>query len=323
LLHHKRNDHKHLGIEKTPVSAWKLPFLSRQDACATPWDWTGMTEDRPKARAEVRGWTVDAGRGPLVATAIHDGHELRPELAALCALSSSERLREEDPWTAEWTTVAPSRVVVRRSRFEVDMNRPREGSVYRTPEEAWGLRVWKEPLPAAALARSWQQHDAFYADVRRLLDGISLEHDRFVVFDLHSYNHRRGGPGAPPDDPAGNPDVNLGTGSMDRGLWGAAADAFLETMAGERIGGRTLDVRENVRFKGGWFSRWVHETYPGRGCALAIEIKKIFMDEWTGVAEPGLLAEMGAALGRAAGAVHATLVGPPHASALAAEVEAR
>ena len=50
-------------------------------------------------------------------------------------------------------------------------------------------------------------------------------------------------------------------------------------------GGR-LDVRENVKFRGGYFSRWVHETFPKSGCALAIEFKKFFMNEWTG--EPNL-----------------------------------
>ena len=46
--------------------------------------------------------------------------------------------------------------------------------------------------------------------------------------------------------------------------------------------GRHLDVRENVKFRGGQFSRWIHQTFPESGCALAIEFKKFFMDEWTG-----------------------------------------
>ena len=46
--------------------------------------------------------------------------------------------------------------------------------------------------------------------------------------------------------------------------------------------GRHLDVRENVRFFGGNFPRWVNGAFPGKGCALAIEFKKFFMDEWTG-----------------------------------------
>jgi hypothetical protein len=45
--------------------------------------------------------------------------------------------------------------------------------------------------------------------------------------------------------------------------------------------GRNLDVRENVKFGGGAFSRWVVENYP-TGCPLSIEVKKFFMDEWTG-----------------------------------------
>jgi N-formylglutamate deformylase len=241
-------------------------------------------------QGRARTWTVTPGLGPLVATAIHSGPWMRPELVELCALSESERLREEDPFTDEWTRIAPARVVVHRSRFEVDMNRPREGSVYRTPEEAWGLTVWRRPLPAEGLERSWALHDAFYADVRRLLDAVAGAHDRFVVLDLHSYNHRRAGPDAPPDDPSANPDVNLGTGSLDRRVWGPVADAFMDAMARERVGGRALDVKENVRFKGGWFSRWVNETYAGRGCALAIEIKKIFMDEWTGAPDRRVVA---------------------------------
>jgi hypothetical protein len=44
----------------------------------------------------------------------------------------------------------------------------------------------------------------------------------------------------------------------------------------------TATVAENVRFKGGYFSQWIDERYAGRGCALALEFKKIFMDEWSG-----------------------------------------
>lgn len=262
-----------------------------------------MAASHAEGAVREPGWTITSGPGPLVATAIHDGHELRPELRALVALDEAERLREEDPFTASWTEIASTRVVVHRSRFEVDLNRPVEKSVYRTPEEAWGLRVWKEPLPHRFLQRSWAAYDAFYAELRALLDAKVAEHGRFVVLDLHSYNHRRAGPQAAADDAAANPDVNLGTGSMDRGRWGNVVDAFLGAMADERIAGRALDVRENARFQGGWLARWVHETYPTRGCALAVEIKKIFMDEWSGIPDPEALADVRAALGRVAAAV--------------------
>ena len=60
--------------------------------------------------------------------------------------------------------------------------------------------------------------------------------------------------------------------------------------------GGPLDVRENVRFRGARFSGFVHERFPGTGCSLAVEVKKFFMDEWTGKADPRLLAAVEDAL---------------------------
>ena len=94
-----------------------------------------------------RIWSFEAGDGPLVATAIHDGSELRSEIASKMLLSKEKRVREEDPLTGAWTEVAPNRIIGTRSRFEVDLNRSREKAVYRTPEDSWGLRVWREELP--------------------------------------------------------------------------------------------------------------------------------------------------------------------------------
>lgn len=42
-------------------------------------------------------WELHEGDSPLVACAVHAGHELRPEVAALMALDEVTRLREEDP----------------------------------------------------------------------------------------------------------------------------------------------------------------------------------------------------------------------------------
>jgi hypothetical protein len=41
---------------------------------------------------------------------------------------------------------------------------------------------------------------------------------------------------------------------------------------------------------------WVHRTFPTTGCALAIEIKKTFMDEWSGRVDDAHLAELFQAL---------------------------
>ncbi|HLV25931.1 MAG TPA: N-formylglutamate amidohydrolase [Gemmatimonadales bacterium] len=222
---------------------------------------------------------------PVAVAAIHDGHTLRDEVAALMALSDEERLREEDPYTAQWTNIGGTRLTGVRSRFEVDLNRPRSGAVYLTPEESWGLRVWTETPASGLVRRSLQIHDEFYDAARIALNELRDRWNRFVVLDIHSYNHRRNGPDAAPASPAENPTVNIGTGSMNRALWGRLTTRFMNDMRGDS----DLDVRENVRFQGGYFSRWVNETFPESGCALAIEFKKVFMDEWTGEPNPAAM----------------------------------
>ncbi|MCA9259715.1 MAG: N-formylglutamate amidohydrolase [Planctomycetales bacterium] len=245
-------------------------------------------------------WRILAGRGPLVSAAVHDGHAARPAVLREFHLDSQQRLREEDPCTARWATVAPTQVVGCRSRFEFDLNRPREKAVYLTPDDAWGLQVWKETLPQETFAESLSLYDRFYEEVGTLFDRLLVENRRLVVCDIHSYNHRRGGPQAAPDDPALNPEVNLGTGTMDRSRWTPVVDAFLGTMACGEWQGRTLDVRENVKFRGGHFADWLHRRYPESVCVLSIEFKKIYMDEWTGDVDEHAVEALGAALNAAA-----------------------
>ena len=87
-------------------------------------------------------WRVRRAPGPIIAVANHNGHDVRPEVAALSVLDATSRLREDDPFTGEWAEVVPTSLVAQRSRFEVDLNRPRETAVYLTPEDAWGLELW-------------------------------------------------------------------------------------------------------------------------------------------------------------------------------------
>jgi N-formylglutamate deformylase len=236
-------------------------------------------------------FSIREAPGPVVMTAIHAGHDLRPEVAELIRVDEATRLREEDPFT-DRLAVAGSRITVHRSRFEVDLNRRRGDAVYRTPGEAWGLRVWKRPLPPAVVERSLAGYDRFYAAVSDRLDGLAAR-GPFVVLDIHSYNHRRGGRPAPS---AENPELNVGTRTVERGRWHRVVDGFIDGMRAQRVAGRVLDVRENVRFGGGHLVRWIHERYPDTGCALALEFKKVFMDEWTGEADDEHIAELGRAL---------------------------
>ena len=236
---------------------------------------------------------MQRGEGPVVAAAIHDGQGLRPEVKAAMALSESDRLREEDPFTGQAVLGVPTHVIAHRSRFEADLNRESGSAVYRTPEQSWGLKVWNSELDDAIAYRSLDYHRRFYSAVGTLLDDVAADHPRFVLLDVHSYNHRRGGPEASPTPSEEAPEINIGTFSMPREQWAWLLEPLMGAMRAYDFGGRNLDVRENVAFQGkGELTRFVHERYPGQACAIAIEFKKFFMDEWSGEPDPAALAHM-------------------------------
>ncbi len=240
-----------------------------------------------------RWWTVQHGAGPVVATAIHDGHELRPEVAEAMVLPAADRLREEDPFTGQAVAGVSTHVIVHRSRFEFDLNRGPEDAVYETRDQSWGLAVWNGKPGKALVDRSLFLHAQYYEMLRVLLDGIAKRHDRFVVLDVHSYNHFRDGPDRAPTAPAQAPDINIGTFSMPRDQWAFLLDPLMDTMREFDFNGRKLDVRENIAFQGkGEQTRFIHQRYPGRACAIAIEFKKFFMDEWSGQPDPAELEAM-------------------------------
>ena len=227
-------------------------------------------------------WRQTIGDGPLIATAIHDGHTTRETITRQFALDDAGRLREEDPYTGQWTAVAPTRIVGLRSRFEVDLNRPREKAVYVVPQDAWGLEVWKGRLSDEDIEESLAQYDAFYESLREVYQA-KADQGPFVVYDVHTYNHRRAGPDGPEADPEANPQVNIGTATLaDRGRFAGVIDACITALREFDFPGGKLDVRENVKFLGGNHARWAHSTFPQNACVIAIEFKKFFMDEWTG-----------------------------------------
>jgi N-formylglutamate deformylase len=225
------------------------------------------------------------GEGPLVAAAIHNGQFVRPEVARLLALPENERLREEDPFTNVLIEWAPTQFVGARSRYEFDLNRPRDLAVYLKPEHSWGVNIWHEPPSPEVVQRTLANYDLFYTAAKAILDQLVKTYGIVVVLDVHTYNHRRDGPAARMADSQTHPEVNVGTGSMDRQRWAPLVDAFIDQLRQADHLGHRLDVRENVKFYGGNFCRWIHETFPTSVCALAVELKKTFMDEWTGAVD--------------------------------------
>ncbi len=226
-------------------------------------------------------FTIKGSPAPLILTAVHDGHEVRGELSDRFHLTAKERLYEEDPHTGVWARLREPNIIGLRSRFEVDLNRSREKAVYQKPEDAWGLHVWKSPLTPDLLAGSLSAYDGFYDAVAAFLSEVVEEYGSFVVYDIHSYNHRREEDDRQPADPQKNPVVNVGTRNMNRERWAPVVETFMETMRQHEVDGQKLDVRENVKFPGGYFNHWIHENFPDVSCVLSIEFKKVFMDEHT------------------------------------------
>ena len=240
----------------------------------------------PVPTSATREWNIAVSDGPVIATAIHDGHAIRPSLRSLLRLPDDVRFREEDPLTGVLTSVGDVRIQVPTSRFELDLNRPRDKAVYARPDDCWGLEVWKEALPEVEVERTLASWDRFRAMFTELVDRLLERWDALLLIDIHSYNHRREGPDAAPAAQEGNPDIELGLTTLDPGQWGGVAERFADALRAVPVAGRVPDVRANVRFPtGGDFPEWVFRRWGARVCTISPEYKKIFMDEHTGQAD--------------------------------------
>ncbi len=234
--------------------------------------------------------------GPIVATSVHAGHGLRPEIADAMVLDEATRLREEDPFTDRIADVVPDRALTSRSRFEADLNRPRREAVYRRPEDCWGLDVWDGgELSDELFDGSLETYDAFYDALAPRLDALA-ERGPFVLLDVHSYNHRRDGADGAPAPAEDNPEINVGTASIDRERFGPLVERFMADLHDAAPGSGAPDARENVAFEGRALAWFVHDRYPGVGCVLALEFKKTWMDEWTGEVDEDRLSSVRASL---------------------------
>ncbi|WP_116107740.1 N-formylglutamate amidohydrolase [Lewinella sp. IMCC34191] len=241
-------------------------------------------------------FTITGAPAPLVLTAIHDGAAVREALQDRFALDELERRYEEDPHTATWARLREPHIVGLHSRFEVDLNRSRDSAVYLEPADAWGLNVWRHRPDSAMVDRSLSAYDNFYQEVEGFLQSVVDRFGSFVLYDIHSYNHRREENDRMPADPEANPVVNVGTGNMDRERWAPVVEVFMESMRAHGLNGEPLDVRENVKFPGGHFNHWLHDRFPGVSCVLSIEFKKIFMDEHTNEVHTSVLQQLQEAL---------------------------
>jgi len=107
-------------------------------------------------------WKTQIKSSPILATAIHNGHYIDENLLKYIKIDDNQRLREEDPFTADFIKYFENKLIVYRSRFQVDLNRSKEQSIYKKSENAWGLDIWKELPPKKLLEKSIFIYEMFY-----------------------------------------------------------------------------------------------------------------------------------------------------------------
>ena len=225
---------------------------------------------------------------PFWAFAIHDGHQVDERLISHFNISEDERLREEDPYTAILAELPFNRFVSGTSRFQLDLNRKQEDAIYLRPEQSWGMHVWRSDLPDDLKSQLYATYDRVYDEINREIERTIDRYGYFLVYDIHSYNMRRNGPETNLDNMA-NPQINIGT-SHNHDKWRKLTDQFIKTLQYGKDG-QTYDVRENVKFKGGFLSAYLNDKFGDKGCVFSIEFRKDFMDEWTGEVYPQKLQE--------------------------------
>lgn len=222
---------------------------------------------------------------PVLALAIHNGHHLPQVLLRYTAISDDDRFREEDPYTGQLAEHFPNHIIVNTSRFAIDLNRKRDKCVYLKPEDAWGLNVRIGELPEALYNDLLNSYEDWYNTLVYQIERMLKFHPYIIVLDLHSYNHRRNGPDAQPDPQTDNPDIILGRSNMNKEFY-PIVENLRSKLDGKPIWNMKLDVRCDVKFPGGQLPRFLHEKYPSQLLCLAIEFKKIFMNEWSGKLNP-------------------------------------
>lgn len=213
---------------------------------------------------------------PYVCGAVHDGHQFRKELWDNCLHTAYDRWFEEDPCTKEFVKTHPIVIAGCDSRFEYDLNRDPENAIY---EDAWGKKLWKNPLPDNQKQHSLQKHQNFYKVVHALITKLEEKFGALVVYDMHSYNWRRWDREVPV--------INLGTANIDNQRFGEQVEAW-------RISLSQLELPNNIKatskindtFQGnGYFLKYITQNFKNT-LVLATEFKKIYCDEYAQIVFP-------------------------------------
>jgi N-formylglutamate amidohydrolase len=211
---------------------------------------------------------------------MHAGSRIRSGVKEALAVKRTDRFREEDPYMDAFVRELPIQVIARDSRFEYDLNREPHQSIYPGDALKWGLKIWWRDIAPEERELSLAKHHEFH-DLMDLVIRYMLKQNRYaLIFDMHSYCYQREKRAEWSDDP--RPEINLGTKPVNRKLFSGAIESFLKDLSSTRIGKSRVRAVENDIFLGGYLSRRLSRKWHENVLVLALEYKKIFMDEWTG-----------------------------------------
>lgn len=220
-----------------------------------------------------------ANYAPYICGAVHDGHQFRKELWEKCTHSEYERWYEEDPCTKEMVQSHPIVIAGRDSRFEYDLNRDPENAIY---DDAWGKKLWKQPLTEQERDEGMKKHNAFYKVVDALMEKIETIHGKAIVFDMHSFNRKRWDREIPT--------WNIGTDNIDNERFGELAESWREKLAGIKFPESIkYGAKINDTFQGnGFFLKYITNHFKNT-LVLATEIAKVYCNEETGIEFPEIV----------------------------------
>jgi hypothetical protein len=212
--------------------------------------------------------------------ALHAGHQVRPELKESIEINTEDRYREEDPYTNRFIKHFPIQIIGCDSRFEYDLNRDQISAIYDVFKKEWGLKVWKKELSATEKKISLAKHQEFHNFMDIVTNYLLKQNDFALIFDMHSYCYQREKEiDWFKDD---KPELNIGTKAVNRTIFGSAIDRFKRKLSGTYIENHPIRVKENDVFEGGYLARRLSKEHQNQLLVLALEYKKMFMNERLG-----------------------------------------
>jgi len=212
--------------------------------------------------------------------AVHDGHQFRKELWSNCIHTEYERWYEEDPVTKNMVISHPILIAGCDSRFEYDLNRDPENTVFET---AWGKALWKQPISEEQKNKSLEKHANFYKVTHALISKLEEKFGVAIVYDMHSYNWKRWDREVPT--------WNLGTSNVDNDRFGDDIETWRQSLSGIHFPKEIKSTAlVNDTFQGnGHFLKYITQNFKNT-LVLATEIAKVYCDEYENIIYPEVVA---------------------------------